>query len=368
MGEARADRRVAWVAASLDITRRPLALAEWVRGHGMAPPPVDATPSLEPRESASARAERILRNSQAAGIRIETPDDEGWMKRFWVEMADPPPSLFVRGALHAPEAPAVAVVGSRHPSEAGVEIAHTIARDLAACGVVVVSGLAMGIDAAAHRGALEGGGRTVAVLASGVDRITPVCNRSLGEGIAEAGALVSEFPPGTGCRPLHFPRRNRILAALAEVVLVVEGRAKSGARSTVQHAIDLGREVAAVPRDPLHAGAALPNTLIRSGSTPVTCALELLELLRGGDRLGLALAGSDVGVARPAAMPAPDAADSLEGKILGRLSRGGRSFESLRREGICAPDALLALLGRLEALGLIRRMPGMRFSRATAAR
>lgn len=364
MSDAHAARRVAWVAASLDTFRRPAVLAEWVRAHGMAPPPSDGSPELPALGDREARAREVLRVCAAQAWPVLTPDDAGWQQRFWDEMPDPPATLFIRGVPHGTGDPAVAIVGSRHPSDAGRAIAFRIARDLASWGVTVVSGLAMGIDAAAHRGALEAAGHTVAVLGSGVDRIAPACNRELGERVAETGALVSEFPLGCGPHRLHFPRRNRILAAMAEVVLLVEGDRYSGARSTVEHAIALGREVAAVPRDPVHSGAELPDALIRSGSAAVTSARDVLDLLRNGDRIVLS-----------AAAPRPDrdgraraltarANGTIEGSILDRLRRGIRSYESLRSEGICLPEDLLAILGRLESLGVVRRMPGMRFELA----
>lgn len=364
MDDAHAARRVAWVAASLDLRRRPALLAEYVRSHAMEPPPPNGAPSLPGSPEIDSRAREMLRDCEAAGVAISTPDEEGWVSRFWGEMSDPPAVLYTRGSLHGVGDPAVAIVGSRHPSDAGREIAFRIARDLAAWGVTIVSGLALGIDAAAHRGALDAGGHTVAVLGSGVDRVGPPSNRALGERIARTGALASEFPLGREAQKLHFPRRNRILAGFAEAVLIVEGHAKSGARSTVEHALALGREVAAVPRDPIHSGAELPDALIRSGAAAVTSARDLLDLLRGGDRLALTLPRPDSRRDRKDGCAPAEAAGALEQGILSRLGRGARSFESLRGEGICPPDALLSVLGRLESMGLIRRMPGMRFSRA----
>ena len=217
--------------------------------------------------------------ARSAGVRILTRDDGGWMEQFWTEMVDPPVALYVRGELHEPGDAAVAIVGSRHASPNGLAIARSIARELALEGVVVVSGLALGIDGAAHRGALDAEGRTVAALGGGVDCPSPPSHAALAERVARSGALVSEFPLGSHPRPLHFPRRNRILASLAQVVLVVEGGARSGARSTVDHAIAVGREIAAVPRDPVHEGSHLPNMLLRSGATPVVRAQDLLDLL-----------------------------------------------------------------------------------------
>lgn len=367
MGEANAERRLRWVGWSLRHELRPSVLADAVRLRDGDPPPLPLSSAflpvgleLRPRDRAfltaaapgldDARA--ALRTAEAEGIAFLSPDDGGWLAKFWEEMTDPPCGIYVRGRLHEPDEAAVAIVGSRHASMNGLAIARRLARELALEGVTIVSGLALGIDGAAHRGALEAGGRTVAVLGGGVDQPSPPSHASLAGRIAESGALVSEFPIGCHPRPLHFPRRNRILAALAHVVLIVEGGARSGARSTVDHATAIGREIAAVPRDPIHEGSELPNALLQTGASPVVRARDLLELL----------ALSHPTLRRCRSLPEEDGGD-VDAAILDRLATGKRTLEVLLRSVDCGQGELLAGLGRLEASGKVRRLPGMGYER-----
>ncbi|GIV64692.1 MAG: DNA processing protein DprA [Bellilinea sp.] len=191
----------------------------------------------------------------------------------------PPPLLYLRGTLTPADQRAVAIVGTRHPSHYGREVARRLARDLATAGVTIVSGLALGIDTIAHTAALEAGGRTIAVLASGVDRVYPERNRALAGQIIASGALLSDYPPGTPPAPLNFPPRNRIISGLSLATIVVEASANSGALITVQFALDQGREVMAVPGSifsPLSVG---PHRLIRDGAVIVTSADDVLAAL-----------------------------------------------------------------------------------------
>jgi len=192
-------------------------------------------------------------------------------------LADPPLGLFVRGNI--PEAPAVAIVGSRRASAYGKEVAYYLGKELAAAGACVVSGMARGVDTAAHRGALASGGPTVAVWGCGPDRVYPPENRELAEAIASHGALVTEYPPGTPPRPENFPERNRLIAGLARVLVVVEAHGRSGALLSAKLALEEGREVMAVPGSvfsPLSVG---PNGLLRAGAAPVLCAQDVLDVL-----------------------------------------------------------------------------------------
>jgi DNA processing protein len=359
------DRRLRWVGWSLRHEIRPSVLADLVRLRDGDPPPIPfggqkLLPGIQLRASDRALlstatpdladARDAVAAAASMGIRILTPEDGGWMGRFWAEMVDPPAGLYVRGELHAVDEAAVAIVGSRYPSPNGLALARSLARDLAREGVTIVSGLALGIDGAAHRGALDVEGRTVAVLGGGVDRPSPPSHGALAERVARAGALASEFPLECHPRPLHFPRRNRILAALAQVILVVEGCGRSGARSTVDHAIALGRDVAAVPRDPVHEGSGLPNALLRSGATPVTRAQDILDLL-----------ASSFPAARRVTAGESDGDRAVEEAVLEGLASGRRGLDGLARAaGRCSAD-LLGVLGRLEVCGKVRRLPGMQF-------
>jgi DNA processing protein len=190
-----------------------------------------------------------------------------------------PPPLWVRGALGAGDALALAVVGSRRATPYGLEVAEQLASDLAARGVTIVSGLARGIDAAAHRGALAAGGRTLAVLGCGVDVAYPPEHRALAEEIARAGALVSQFAPGTPPLPHHFPVRNRTLAGLALGVIVVEAAERSGALITAGFAGDLGREVFAVPGRATSPASRGSHDLIRDGATLIRHWTDVVDEL-----------------------------------------------------------------------------------------
>lgn len=195
------------------------------------------------------------------------------------DLRDPPPQLFLRGNTGLLKGRMVAIVGSRAATPVGRRAAEQMARELSEAGLTVVSGMALGIDGAAHRGALLGSGGTVAVLGAGPDRPYPAGNREIFNTIADRGLLLSEFPPGEPARPYHFPRRNRLIAALAAAIVVVEAARRSGALITVDHALDLGREVFALPGSVENPQAEGTNALLRDGAHLVTCAGDLLETL-----------------------------------------------------------------------------------------
>ncbi|MFZ5653819.1 MAG: DNA-processing protein DprA [Pseudomonadota bacterium] len=265
------------------------------------------------------------------------------------QISSPPPLLYGRGDPSALALPAIAVVGSRHASGAGQDTARRFAADLAAGGFAVVSGLAVGIDAAAHRGALDAG-VTVAVLGTGIDRIYPRQHQRLGDAIpAAGGALVSEFPPGTPPRPGNFPRRNRIIAGLSLGVLVVEAALRSGSLITARQALEQGREVCAVPgsiHNPLARGC---HQLIREGATLVETVADVVAQLGGL----LAFKGEE---AAPAAGPAPGGpAAEL---VLSALGHDPAGVDLLvARTGLDSPQ-LTAALVELELAGLVEQRAG----------
>ena len=195
------------------------------------------------------------------------------------ELHDPPATLFVRGEADVLLTPGVAVVGARSCSAYGAQVARSLARELASVGVVVVSGLARGVDGEAHRGALEGGGQTVAVLGCGIDRDYPRSNAELARRIVASGAVVSEYPPGVEPAPWRFPARNRIIAALSLATVVVEARERSGALITADFALELGRDVFAVPGEITSGLSAGTNDLLRQGAAPLTAVRDVLEAL-----------------------------------------------------------------------------------------
>jgi DNA processing protein len=193
---------------------------------------------------------------------------------------DPPPRLFLRGTGDSSllQEPAVAVVGARACSGYGRSVTRSLARELAAAGLVVVSGMARGVDGEAHRGALEAGGRTVAVLGCGVDRDYPAAHAELARRICEHGLVVSEYEPGVEPAPWRFPARNRIIAGVCSATVVVEARERSGALITADFALEEGRDVLAVPGEITSSLSAGTNALLKLGAAPVTCAADVLEL------------------------------------------------------------------------------------------
>lgn len=272
--------------------------------------------------------------------------------RALLRLPDAPPALRVRGAL--PDARRVALVGSRGTDEYGAWAARTIAAGLARAGVTVVSGGALGIDGEAHRGALEAGGRTEVVLGTGVDVPYPSRHRALFEEVVAAGgALVSEQPDGTRGYPSVFPARNRIIAALAEAIVVVRAAAGSGALITAARARGIGVPVLAVPgdvRDELSEG---PNRLFREGARAVTCAADVLAAL---------------GIGAPAerAQLALPALSSDAAALHRALGRRPRHAEELARAARVGTAAALAGLLELELLGLCEQRPGHAFLRRDA--
>jgi DNA processing protein len=273
-----------------------------------------------------------------------------------------PPELDVRGTLEPGDALAIAIVGSRQATVYGVEVAETLAADLAARGVTIVSGLARGIDTAAHRGALAAGGRTLAVLGHGIAHVYPPENRGLAEAIVEHGALLSQFPPTIGPLAYHFPARNRTLAGLALGVVVVEAAERSGALITAGLAGDLGREVFAVPGRITSAASRGTNGLIRDGARLVEHWSDIVAEL--GESWRRAIEGAPTNTSR-LARPAPG---SDEARVLELLSVDeAQHIERLiARAGVDAARAGTALIG-LELAGWARQLAGQRWV-ATGAR
>jgi DNA processing protein len=263
----------------------------------------------------------------------------------------PPPVLYVRGTL--PRRPAIAVVGSRKADPYGLEIGEAFARELAEAGLTVVSGLARGVDSAAHRGALAARkGRTVAVQGRGIDQTYPRSNLRLADRIPRCGAVVSEFPIGTPPLPHHFPIRNRIIAALATAVLVVQAAPRSGSLITARLGLELGREVFAVPGPIFHERAIGTNSLLADGAALVQRPRDILEALPLAiqDRL------------RPARTLEMEAPDGVAGEILAALTtHQSLSPEELSRLLSRPVEEVLTGLLELEISNRIRRHPGPAF-------
>ena len=263
-----------------------------------------------------------------------------------LELADPPATLYVRDPAQPKslsallQSPIVAIVGSRSASAAGIAFATRLAGELAASGVGVISGLARGIDAGAHQGALDRGGRTVAVLGCGIDRDYPSATIPLARRITTDGAILSEYPPGTPPAPFRFPERNRIVAALADATIVIEAAARSGALITARLALDLGRDVLAVPGAPWSSGAEGTNLLLKDGALPLTCAADALVAV-----------GVDPGSVRTD----DPAVDGSARKVLAALRREPASADVLAARCGLTSSAAAALIAELELKGLLVR-------------
>jgi DNA processing protein len=271
-------------------------------------------------------------------------------------IADPPPVLWTRGRCDALSAPAVAIVGSRAASPYGLAVAEQLAADLAASGLAIVSGLARGVDSAAHRGALSAAGMTVAVLGSGVDVVYPPEHASLAKAIDATGAVISELVPGTRPQQWFFPLRNRIISGLSRAVVVIEAGEKSGSLITARCALDQGRDVLAVPGNILSGRNRGAHALLRDGARIVESADDILEELGVVPKVGLASGGAG------RALPAGSAAG--RDPVLACLVPGEASDldEISERSGLKTPR-LLPRLFELELQGLVRRVGGGRFVR-----
>jgi DNA processing protein len=259
---------------------------------------------------------------------------------------DPPPGLFLRGTgpVGLLDAVSVAVVGARACSAYGTEVAALLGRELAAAGVVVVSGLARGVDAAAHRGALTAGpGSTVAVLGCGIDRDYPRAHAQLAAQVADGGLVVSEYPPGVEPAPWRFPARNRIVAGLALATVVVEARERSGALITADLALDEGREVLAVPGEITSALSRGSNGLLRLGATPVTAVADVLAA---------------VGV-EPSVRSTPDALPDAARVVAGLVADAATTADELARRSELPSAVLAAALVELELAGLVTEADGV---------
>jgi DNA processing protein len=252
--------------------------------------------------------------------------------------------LYLRGAGEAGllARPSVAIVGARACSPYGSQVARMLGRELAAVGLVVVSGLARGVDGEAHRGALEVDGVTVAVLGCGIDRDYPAVHAALARRICERGLVVSEYEPGVEPAPWRFPARNRIIAGLSAATVIVEARERSGALITADFALEDGREVFAVPGEITGSLAAGTNRLLQQGATPLTSAVDVLESF-----------GLDV---VPAAQP--PALGEMATRVLERLAESSATADELARATCLDAGPLSAALAELELAGLVAEADG----------
>jgi len=293
-----------------------------------------------------------------AGSRRLDPEDAGFPRA--VLRADPPPkALWAQGDLGLLDQPAVAIVGSRHPSPYGVQTAFELARDLAQAGVVVVSGAARGLDARAHQGALAGDGGTIAVLGTGIDVDYPPENAALIADVRARGLVLAELPPGTGPRPWTFPARNRLICALAGCLVVIEGKAKGGTSNSVDWATQLGLPVAAVPGRIDEPQAEGPNLLLQQGAHVILDADDVLELIGLPPRAERARRTDAAARHRARA-----GLGGAEATLYDLLTTRPVHVDVLAERSALAPGTLLAALSSLELQGLARQLPGKHFALA----
>ena len=343
---ARQDRkslRAAWLAESLqEPSRRESLLQKEVPGSGNH----RIAGLFHP--FGQRRIERHRSALVAQGVGALTTGEAGFPEML-AGIPDPPLLLYYRGALDCLAGTAIAIVGARRASGAGQAFSRSLAAELADAGVVIVSGLALGVDAAAHLGALEAGGRTIAVLGSGPDQLTPLANARLGERIlSEGGLILSEYPPGTPAAPFRFPERNRLISGLSRGVVVGEANARSGSLITARLALEQGREVMAVPGIPGYLNSAGSNRLLKSGAALIERAEDVLHTI-----------GVDGGPGRPVPeLQAPSGLSPHQRVLLDLLDGRAQSLEVLAvtcglREQDCA-----VTLTELELAGFVQRVGG----------
>jgi DNA processing protein len=346
----------------------PATFHRLISEHGSARSALDALPGIA--RAAGVEAYEVcplgvvqaeLRQGRALGARL-LMHGEGDYPATLADIADAPPILWALGDVALLNRPMVAMVGARNASSLGVRMARRLGLGLSEAGVTVVSGLARGIDAAAHEAALEHPGRTIAVMAGGIDVIYPPENTALARHIAERGCRISEHPPGLEPQARHFPLRNRIVAGLARAVIVVEAAAKSGSLITAKAALDYGREVMAVPGHPFDARASGCNMLIRDGAVLVRSTADVQE--------ALGLPGRPEPELRLQPLPGPESPQRplkdiavLHSMILARLGPSPLAEDQLVRDLQVSPAQLAPELLNLELEGRIARQPGGLLSR-----
>jgi DNA processing protein len=319
---------------------------------------VAAAGTAEGRDRARAALDALAK----AGARVVTQEDAEYPQSFRA-LADPPFVLYAMGDVLLMSEPSIAIVGTRAPTDYGRRVASRLAYELARAGYGIASGMAKGIDAAAQTAALDAGGATVGVLGHGIDRIYPPENERLFHRVRERGLLISEMAPGDEPLAGNFPRRNRLIAALSAGVLVVEMGEKSGARHTVEYALEMGKEVFAVPGEIGSTASVGTNQLLKEGARLVTSARDILEELHGVSVVPHALGASAAVVesAAPAARPAPADLAPDEARVFGLLADDPRHVDDLAAAAGLATNVTLAALLGLELRDLAESLPGKQF-------
>lgn len=388
-------------------TRRELSPSQALDLLTRAESPMDAWEAYrQEHDLAKDLPDRLINALIVRGWDIITPISPQW-NPLLSKIHHPPLYLYARGNVELLRAPCVAMVGSRSATETGRAIAHKMAGELTQAGWVIVSGMALGLDGAAHRGALAAGGKTIAVLGTGLDICYPPAHEALMEEIGQKGLLITERPPGSKPLARYFPQRNRIVAGLSQGVVVIEAGAHSGARITANLALEEGRELMAVPCTPGGDLSYTPNQILQDGGHPVTCAADVMDILARSampqpkpnarprprklpqEKPGEAEAPKAKKAAEPKAKkaaaspapqtgktkkaaqpkaaekteaPAPLQAEALspeEQAVLARLKEGQAHFDELAELLDIQPGKLAGCMTLLKARNLIRVLPGL---------
>ena len=297
--------------------------------------------------------ERQLKLIAEHKVRLLTYWDEHYPDRL-KGIYDPPAFLFVKGDITCFDLPSFAIVGTRHPTGYGRMVTERFARELVQNGFIIISGLARGIDTLAHKTALQNGGKTIAVLGNGVDRIYPAENRKIYQQIMENGLLISEYPMNTNPDAGNFPKRNRIISGISSGVLITEAGEKSGALLTAYYAADQNREVFAIPGSIVSGKSEGTNNLIKSGAKLVASVEDILEELQG--QLNLSFAG------KKQQRQAPDLRGN-EKIVYELLSSEPRHVDQIALKADLAPSETLSALLTLELMGIIKQLAGKMFVR-----
>lgn len=367
MGAARKlseEERIAWLRLTRTEHVGPVTFHDLINRFGSAASAIEALPDLSRRGGRTrpltvyplARAEAEFAAAARANARFVVAGERGYPP-FLRHVHGAPPVLCVAGNLDLADADCVAIVGARNASALGLKFTRMIAHTLSTHHIVVVSGLARGIDTAAHEASIQSG--TIAVLAGGIDHVYPPENARLHAAIAERGLLFSEMPPGTVPKAEHFPRRNRIISGISRAVIVVEAALRSGSLITARFAAEQGRDVFAVPGSPLDPRAEGCNRLIRDGAQILTSIEDVMEALET-----VAPPRADIFLEPPAPEPAPETHESDREHLLSFLSPHDTHVDDLIRESRLDPQTVSALLLELELAGRITRSRGGRVALA----
>lgn len=360
---------LAWLRLARSYRVGPSTFIRLMREHGNAEAALDALPQVASQAGAKryapcsgAKANAEMEAGFKAGAELlclGTPEYPPHLALI----SDPPPVLWAIGNAHLAHRPAVGLVGARNASSLGQRMARILAEELGKSGYIITSGLARGVDTAAHFASLETG--TIAVLAGGVDVVYPRENKELWQSIAQQGLVVSEAPIGTSPQARHFPKRNRIISGISRGIVVIEGAAKSGSLITARNALDQGREVMAVPGSPLDPRATGCNMLLRDGAGLVRSAADVVEHIEGAAQGLLDIPPPpQVPPEPPARTPAPPAPKGEPASIISLLSTAPVAEDTLIREsGLPTPQAMERIFD-LEMAGKITRHPGGMLSRA----